>query len=79
MANKRSTATTYEPVDLNQASLGEVRDNYEEKNINTTVRYAWYGSGLLALIIASLGFWYVALGRPHTTKHVLSCLMQCET
>ena len=75
MANKRTTATTYEPVDLNQASLGEVRDNYEEKSINTTIRYAWYGSGLLALIIASLGFWYVALGRTHRTKHLLPRLV----
>jgi hypothetical protein len=37
----------------------ETKDKLEERNINTTIRYAWYFSGLLAIIFACLGFWVV--------------------
>ena len=59
-------ATTYEPVDLNKVPMAttETKDHLEERNVNTTIRYLWYGSALLCIILASLGFWYVAGTRP---------------
>ena len=51
-------ATPYEPVDLNKSAITatETKDTLEERNINTTVRYLWYGSALLCIIFASLVF-----------------------
>ena len=57
-------ATAYEPIDLNKVPAAEVKEQVEEKPINTTVRYLWYGSALLAIIIASLGFWIASRYQP---------------
>lgn len=59
-----ATVTAYEPVELNKNAATSVKEQSEEKNINTTLRYLWYGSALLALIVASLGFWIASRYQP---------------
>lgn len=61
---KAAMATAYEPIDLNKAGTTTVKEQNEEKPINTTVRYLCYGSALLAIVVASLGFWIASRYQP---------------
>ena len=57
-------STSYEHIPIDQRQDAQTKDEFEQKNINTTVRYAWYGTALIALIVASFGFWIASRYQP---------------
>lgn len=59
-----TTTTVYEPIDPTKDNGGQVKDGQEQRTINTNLRHIWYGCGLLAIILASIGFWIASRYQP---------------